>query len=210
MKPLDSGDSLMDARCTLELTQTDLAREIGVSLSTLQRAEKAQAPDLTLSLAVECLLRRRAQRASTAVSPEERAERRFRESERLRELKEARTSPEQRAERRFREAARLRQLKEEAGWRPAAAARATESVASGIRRGRAQRNRERDEQRPLIAARVKMLQGASPEEVRLLITSWQVSTPPSSTYLKAFTDALVEGRNIELMDPLITLPHEEV
>lgn len=87
MQPLDSGSDLTAARSTLSLTQGELAGTLGVSISTVRRQEACARLDQLIALAVECLLRR-ARPNSAVVSPEERAERRFREAKRLRELKE--------------------------------------------------------------------------------------------------------------------------
>lgn len=88
MQQFDSGDDLKTARITLALSQNDMALALGVSVATLRRHEASAQLDLLIGLAAECLLRR-AQFGGAAVSPEERAERRFREAKRLRELKEA-------------------------------------------------------------------------------------------------------------------------
>lgn len=87
MHVLTTGIALSDARERLKLTREQLATLLGLSPATLKRHEKAGRLDLCVALAVECLLRRDLARTNAPVSPEERAERKFRERKRLLELK---------------------------------------------------------------------------------------------------------------------------
>lgn len=87
MQSLAEGYHISDARERLKLSREQLAATLGIAVSTLKRHEKAGRLDPCVALAVECLLRREAAKASTPVSPEERAERKFRERKRFIELK---------------------------------------------------------------------------------------------------------------------------
>lgn len=89
MLSLATGDDLLSARNTLQMTQSDLANALGISSATLRRHETSTSLDNMVALAVECLLRRRAQKLQTPISPEERAARKFREQEHLRALRES-------------------------------------------------------------------------------------------------------------------------
>lgn len=89
MQKLWTGDDVKQARAKLGLSQAGLIEALGISISTLKRHEASESLDTTIALAVECLLRRRAAAHQVAVTPEERAERKFRERKRLLELKAA-------------------------------------------------------------------------------------------------------------------------
>ncbi|MDE2103792.1 MAG: hypothetical protein KGL39_41525, partial [Patescibacteria group bacterium] len=97
MYPLETGQDAEMAREKLNLTQQEMANSVGISLRTWRRQATSDQLDLTISLAIECLLRRRAVSSQTAVTPEERAERKFREQRRLLELRRAAGLPAGRA-----------------------------------------------------------------------------------------------------------------
>lgn len=188
MQPLETGDDLLTARSALQITQAQLADTLRVSLSTIKRAERAINLDTTMALAVECLLRRRAASHQKAVSPEERAERKFREKQRLRELQE------------------------EAGW---SRGKSVSAVAAGVERAKlravVERNAERDRVRHRITHCLAVLQPLTEAERRNQIAVWVGMTKiPDmvSRYLADFYVGLEDGTITAMDDPRITLPLE--
>lgn len=80
------ADHFKQCREALGLTQSDLAKAFDVSPSTVKRWEKA-GPDILATLAIEALVWRKRAKQQAAISPEERARRRFAEWEHLQKLK---------------------------------------------------------------------------------------------------------------------------
>jgi len=90
MIELMTGSDLAHARAELKLTQREMADHLGISWASLKRYEKAPELGLLVALAAECLLRRVAPsnaRVNARVTPEERAERKYRQQRRLAELR---------------------------------------------------------------------------------------------------------------------------
>lgn len=195
MEPLENGLDARQSREKLEITQRQMADMLGISTRHLGRQEASDHLEPIVALAIECLLRRRATSHQTAVSPEERAERKFRERQRLRELEQAAgvgrqtTSPEARAKLALDYKEARRQL--------------------GLLRGR---NRQRIADRPLIAALHRQLKGllarSDVDGYRMAINlSDQVPGVDKHVYLMIYTDAARQG-SLPDDSPLVTLPLE--
>jgi transcriptional regulator with XRE-family HTH domain len=222
---LDTGADLKSAREQLSMVQTDLCNVLGIGISTLKRHESSQALNPLIALAVECLLRREQSKRTAPVSPEERAERKFREREHLRKLRIAAGEPVDRtpagiAARQVAIAAERRRLKEEAGLLASPAAKAVAAVAYKSERRRVglahARNLERDRERPLIAELQSQLRplGAAAVEtgdwtpyVRAVDLACMGLGLDPAPYRSAY---LEEARNrlVADDDPLVTLPLE--
>lgn len=198
MTPLYAGSDLFGARNALKLTQKELSAVLGCSLASLRRYETNARLDNTIALAVECLLRRAAQ-TSRGLSPEERAERKFREKQ------------------------RLIQLHTEAGLPLRGAGRPPTSITVlaqrhlALRDAKAHiraveaRNAERDRQRPIIASVHFALRGSSQRgdgvayqhALQAAVDACREGDNLVEEYLNAAHDFVVPDDS-----PLVTLPLE--
>lgn len=197
---LDAGSDLMAARNELKMSQTQLAAALDVSLATIKRHEKNSRLDVIVALAVETLLRR-ARPGNAPVSPEERAERKFREREHLRKLHEqaglAVRGPGRPTKPLLERAIHALDLQEE------------KRRVRGVRT----RNRLRAEQRPLIAelhAALNMAARLNNGTMhRLLLDRATADCTEQQMYLAAYID-LAEHIPVPDDSPLIALPEESI
>ena len=85
----ETGDDIRIARATLRITQSELSDRLGVSLNTVRRYEASTRLDNIVSFAVAYLLIQVKPVSVSAMTPEERAELKFRERKHLRDLEAA-------------------------------------------------------------------------------------------------------------------------
>lgn len=200
MVVLDAGSDLAAARNELKMSQTQLAAALDVSLATIKRHEKSSRLDVIVALAVESLLRR-ARPSNAPVSPEERAERKFREREHLRKLHEqaglTMRGPGRPAKPLLERAIGALDLQEE------------KRRIRGVRT----RNRLRAEQRSLIASLHASLAMANRLNNgtmhRALLDKAIADCTEQQMYLTAYIE-LAEQMPVPDDSPLVTLPEESI
>jgi DNA-binding XRE family transcriptional regulator len=97
MKSILNGVDAKNTRDKLGMSQRELADTLGVSTATVNSFERSLVLKPMVSLALECLVRRRQVTSMTPVSPEERAERVFRQRAHYKKLQAEQSVEEQRA-----------------------------------------------------------------------------------------------------------------
>lgn len=189
MAPLETGLDARAAREKMGVTQDNLADTLGISTRQMRRHESEYALDKLIALAIECLLRRRAASHQMAVSPEERAERKFREQQRLRELRDAAgIGPVARIKRQLDDSELRKRL-------------------SLLRA----RNRARNAERPVVARLQGALKRLAAEgawdDYRKTLDAAQLAYGGTTIYTAEYIDAARQGPPPD-DSPLITLPLE--
>ena len=217
MTPLYAGTELIDARNTLKMSQRQLADALGIAPATLRRYEISAELELMVALAVECLLRRQAR--SAALTPEEKAERRFREQQKLAELKAAaglgarpRRTPTEQAQARLERTAEYLRLKADSGI-VAASVRVNLAASDERRRLKyvRKRNRAREAERPLIAqahAELAHLPLGSNERSIYVSGARTAAVDVEQYFLANYLNSADVGVVAD-DDPLVTLPMED-
>lgn len=225
MNPLETGQDARIAREKLNLSQSDISMLMGISQSTMKRYETSSVLEPIAALAIECLLRRRAASHQSAVSPEERAERKVREQLHMAKLRaeaglpaRKMATPAEVAERQIAIAEAKRQLRLDRGtvvsiMQDRLDARDTKHRLAIVRA----RNRQRDDQRPKVAelhaqaaslALAAQASGVWTEYQALLdATALNIGSAKDTQFIAEYIDA-ARTQVVPANDPLVTLPLE--
>lgn len=230
MKPLVSAAAILEALKTINLPVSTVHSALGISAATFKRYMKKEHVEPMLALSIECLVRREIARRNTAVSPEERAERIFRQREHMAKLKaeaklkvKATSLPTleqieiherlraQRLELRKRIRAGMSHTRSEEEMREQELARLKRNEIRRHLKLVHRRNQAREDQRPLIASIHTALKGAfarGDSKIYHDIIRTNLSIiPPSDNFVCEYLD---QASRLMLPDdsPFVTLPEE--
>ena len=197
MGPIQSGDELLEARESLSMTLRQLAGALDISVSKIKKEQASATVSPVVALAVECLLRRRS--TNNRVTPEERAERKFREKEHLRKLHEAAGLP-------MHGAGRPPRPSTETALRSVDLREERKRITSLYKR-----NQQRAEQRPKVALLHGRFSGFAKAGqwglYRHALDAAKFETPTTEVYVLAYLDAAGYGPPDD-DSPFVALPEE--